>query len=66
MKPDFFPENVKALFLRRREINAEKKQKYIELSSEMYDLVMQSNNIPKSKALAANLLRLERKGPAPT
>ncbi len=37
--------------MKRREINAEKKQKYIELSSEMYDLVMQSNNIPKSRLL---------------
>ncbi len=48
MRPEFFPENIRSCLRMRKEMDAEKKNKYVELTSEFYDLVVNSESVSKS------------------
>lgn len=47
-KPDFFEKNVRELMQRKREMKAEKSQKFVEMTPEFMDLLRRSINVPSS------------------
>lgn len=49
LRPEFFPENIRNSLDRRREMDANKKEKYIEITHDFYNLIVNSNIMPKSK-----------------
>ena len=64
MKPEFFPQNIIAGLKSRKEMMAWKKRKIVELTSEMYDLIKNSNQIQQSgrgKALGLMNMGLKKR-----
>ena len=48
LKLDFFPKNIIAGLKQQKDVMAWKKRKIVELTSEMYDLIKNSNQIQQS------------------
>jgi hypothetical protein len=48
VKPSFFPDNIRSLLEARKKMQAEKNKKYISITSEIYDLIMNSQRVMKS------------------
>ena len=42
VKPDFFPSNIRALMQAKKELQAEKNKTYIEVNSNIYNLIVNS------------------------
>jgi predicted transcriptional regulator len=49
LKPEFFPENIREILRARKEAEAEKNQKFVSITAEMHDLIMNSERIIRSK-----------------
>ena len=49
IKPDFFPANIRALMQARKDMAAEKNKTFIEINSNIYNLIVNSQLINRSK-----------------
>jgi len=49
LKPQFFDRNIKLALKNRKEQYVEKRNQQIEISSDVYQIIMNSHNIPASK-----------------
>lgn len=57
IKPDFFPDNIKASLQRRKELKAVENKKYIDMTSDIFNLLSTAVSLNvSSKGRATNLL----------
>ena len=62
MKPEFFTQNIIARLKSRKEMMAWKKRKIVKLTSEMYHLIKNSNQIQqRSRGMALGLKNMDSK-----
>ena len=48
-RPDFFPENIRKCLDARKELEAVRKNKYVEITNDFYNLITSPNIAVKSK-----------------